>query len=294
MAQLKGIRTRIASIKNTKQVTSAMKMVSAAKLKKAQDTIMHLAPYENKLQSIIQNLSLGDVHFDSVFFNEPPADKILIIVIGSNRGLCGAFNSNIYKTAMLHSLENYKYQLNKGHVKFFVIGQQVEKALLRREVIIHGVSHHLLESPNYDNISKLALEFIDMFNNGVFNRIDIVFNKFKNAATQILSVEQFMPLMRPENIEKALVLPDYIFEPSEDEILNKLVPDALKMKLYRILLDSITAEHGARMTAMHLATDNANKIIGELKQQYNNARQSAITNEILEITAGAEALNKTQ
>ncbi|MBN2261665.1 MAG: ATP synthase F1 subunit gamma [Prolixibacteraceae bacterium] len=292
MAQLKEIRTRIASIKNTRQVTSAMKMVSAAKLKKAQDTILHLAPYETKLQSIIQNLSLGDVHFDSVYFDEPAADNILVVVVGSNRGLCGAFNSNIYKTAMLHTLENYKYQLNKGQVKFFVIGHQVEKALLRKKVDIHGVSHHLLDSPSYENISKLAVELMDMFSWGVFNRIDIVYNKFKNAATQILSADQFLPVKKPDDVERALVLPDYIFEPSEDEILNKLVPDALKMKLYRIMLDSQAAEHGARMTAMHQATDNATKLMGELKQQYNNARQSAITNEILEITAGAEALKK--
>lgn len=292
MAQLKEIRTRIASIKNTRQVTSAMKMVSAAKLKKSQDIILHLAPYETKLQSIIQNLSLGDVHFESIFFDEPAADNILVVVIGSNRGLCGAFNSNIYKTAMLHTLENYKYQLNKGQVKFFVIGHQVENALIRKKVDIHGVSHHILDSPSYENISKLAVELMDMFSWGVFNRIDIVYNKFKNAATQILSADQFLPVKKPDNVEKALVLPDYIFEPSEDEILNKLVPDALKMKLYRIMLDSQAAEHGARMTAMHQATDNATKLIGELKQQYNNARQSAITNEILEITAGAEALNK--
>lgn len=290
MAQLKEIRTRIASIKNTRQVTSAMKMVSAAKLKKSQDAILRLAPYEKKLQSIIQNISLGDVHFDSIFFTEPEVEHILVIVIGSNRGLCGAFNANIYKTAMLHTLDNYKYQLNKGQVKFFVIGHQVADALKRRDVEIHGESNHLLDALTYENASKLASELMDMFKWGTFNRIDIVYNKFKNAASQILSAEQFLPVEKPSNVEKALVLPDYIFEPSEDEILNTMVPNALKMKLYRILLDSQTAEHGARMTAMHQATDNATNLMKELRQKYNNARQSAITNEILEITAGAEAL----
>jgi F-type H+-transporting ATPase subunit gamma len=290
MAQLKEIRNRIASIKNTRQVTSAMKMVSAAKLKKAQDNILRIAPYEKKLQSIIHNLSLGDIHFDSVYFTEPDIKSVLVVVIGTNRGLCGAFNSNIYKTALLHTLDNYNYQLNKGNVKFLVVGQQVEKALLRKKVEIHSESNHLIDHPTYESVSKLAIDLMEMFQWGTFSRIDIIYNKFKNAASQILSAEQFLPVKKPQQVEKALILPDYIFEPSQDEILATLIPDSLKMKLYRIILDSQAAEHGARMTSMHQATDNATTMISELRQQYNNARQSAITNEIMEITAGAEAL----
>ena len=293
MAQLKEIRGRIASIKNTRQVTSAMKMVSAAKLKKAQDAILRITPYERKLHHIIQNLSLGDVHFDSVYFSEPKAEKILIVVVGTNRGLCGAFNSNIYKTALIHTMNDYKYQLNLGQVKFMAIGKQVEKSLKSKKVDLLGEANHLLEKLTYENASELALQLMELFTSGQYNRIDLIYNKFKNAASQILSAEQFLPVKKPEQVEKALILPDYIFEPSQDEILNSLIPESLKMRIYRILLDSDAAEQGARMTAMHQATDNATELMGQLRMQYNNARQSAITNEILEITAGAEALTGT-
>lgn len=293
MAQLKEIRSRIASIKNTRQVTSAMKMVSAAKLKKAQDAILRITPYERKLHHIIQNLSLGDVHFESVYFSEPKAEKILIVVVGTNRGLCGAFNSNIYKTALIHTMNDYKYQLNKGQVKFMAVGKQVEKSLKSKNANLHGEANHMLEKLTYENASELALQLMELFTSGQFNRIDLIYNKFKNAASQILSAEQFLPVKKPERVEKALILPDYIFEPSQEEILNSLIPESLKMRVYRVLLDSNAAEQGARMTAMHQATDNATELIGQLRMQYNNARQSAITNEILEITAGAEALTGT-
>lgn len=293
MAQLKEIRSRIASIKNTRQVTSAMKMVSAAKLKKAQDAILRITPYERKLHHIIQNLSLGDVHFESVYFSEPKAEKILIVVVGTNRGLCGAFNSNIYKTALIHTMNDYKYQLNKGQVKFMAVGKQVEKSLKSKNANLHGEANHMLEKLTYENASELALQLMELFTSDQFNRIDLIYNKFKNAASQILSAEQFLPVKKPERVEKALILPDYIFEPSQEEILNSLIPESLKMRVYRVLLDSNAAEQGARMTAMHQATDNATELMGQLRMQYNNARQSAITNEILEITAGAEALTGT-
>ncbi|HKM93064.1 MAG TPA: ATP synthase F1 subunit gamma [Prolixibacteraceae bacterium] len=290
MAQLKDIRTRIASIKNTRQVTSAMKMVSAAKLKKAQDSIWRVSPYEKKLQSIIQNLSLGDISFDSVYFNEPEIESVLIVVVGSNKGLCGAFNSNVAKSVMLHVLENYKPQLKKGLVKFHVIGHQVEKSLKSKGIEFHGSSNHILDDINYEPISKLGNELMEQFAGGTFQRIDIVYNKFKNAANQLLSTEQFLPVIKPVISEKELVVSDYIYEPSKEEILSTIIPESLRMKLYRIILDSNAAEHGARMTSMHMATDNATDLINNLQKEYNNARQSAITNEILEITAGAEAL----
>lgn len=290
MANLKEIRNRIASIKNTRQVTSAMKMVSAAKLKKAQDSILSVSPYEKKLQSIIQNLSLSDTKFESIFFKEPKVENVLIVVVGSNKGLCGAFNANIVKIAVQHTLDNHKLQLTEGVVKFHVLGHQVEKALKSKNVIFQGSSNYILDNIGYEPISKLGNELMELFALGTFQRIDIVYNKFKNAANQLLTVEQFLPVIKPEISNKELVTSDYIFEPTKEEILSSIIPESLRMKLFRIVLDSNAAEHGARMTAMHMATDNATELINNLQKSYNNARQSAITNEILEITAGAEAL----
>ena len=290
MAQLKEIRSRIASIKNTRQVTSAMKMVSAAKLKKAQDAILQITPYDKKLHEILQNLSLGDVDFDSVYFSEPEVENILIVVVGSNRGLCGGFNSNVSKFAILHAIDNYEVQLKSGNVKFLSVGKQVEKGLKTRSMLSMATEHELLNDHSFESISDVALQLMTLFKEGKFQRIDIVYNKFKNAAVQDLTAEQFLPIEKPKDEDNGKTRPDYIFEPSQEEILISLIPQTLKMRLYRILLDSNAAEHGARMTAMHQATDNATDLLKELKTTYNNARQAAITNEILEITAGAEAL----
>lgn len=290
MAQLKEIRSRIASIKNTRQVTSAMKMVSAAKLKKAQDAILQISPYDQKLYEIIQNLSLSEVEFDSSFFSTPEYNNVLIVVVGANRGLCGGFNSNVSKFAMMHAISNYPFQLKTGNVKFLPVGRQVEKVLKSNKADILSQAHDLLNDHNFIAITSVALQLRDLFIQGKFQRIDIVYNKFKNAAVQELTAEQFLPLSKPEPTIKILTRPDYIFEPSQEEILASLIPQTLKMRFYRVLLDSNAAEQGARMTAMHQATDNATEIIRELQTKYNNARQAAITNEILEITAGAEAL----
>ncbi|MFA9389413.1 MAG: ATP synthase F1 subunit gamma [Prolixibacteraceae bacterium] len=290
MAQLKEIRSRIASIQNTRQVTSAMKMVSAAKLKKAQDAILQITPYDHKLHEILQNLSLGEVEFDSIYFEEPVISDVLIVVVGSNRGLCGGFNSNVSKFGIIHVLENYQDQLNLGKVKFLSVGRQVEKNLKTKNVPSYPPEHDLLNDHNFNDISTAVLKIMDLFHSGKFQRIDIVYNKFKNAAVQELTAEQFLPIPKPHASLKEVTRPDYIYEPSQEEILNSLIPQMLKMRFYRILLDSNAAEHGARMTAMHQATDNATDMLKELKTNYNNARQAAITNEILEITAGAEAL----
>lgn len=290
MAQLKEIRNRIASIQNTRQVTSAMKMVSAAKLKKAQDAILQITPYDHKLHEILQNLSLGDVNFNSVFFTEPEVDDVLIVSVGSNRGLCGGFNSNVSKFAIVHVLDNYPLQLKAGKVKFLSIGRQVEKGLKTRKMHQYPPHHDLLDNHDFEEISAVVEQLMELFKSGQFQRIDVVYNKFKNAAVQELTAEQFLPISKPDEALKEVTRPDYIFEPTQEEILTSLIPQTLKMRFYRILLDSNAAEHGARMTAMHQATDNATEMLKELKTTYNNARQAAITNEILEITAGAEAL----
>lgn len=290
MAQLKEIRNRIASIKNTRQVTSAMKMVSAAKLKKAQDAILQITPYDHKLHEILQNLSLGDVDFDSVYFSEPEIEDVLVVVVGANRGLCGGFNSNVSKFGILHVLDNYKLQLKAGKVKFLPIGRQVEKGLKSHKVAQYEAQHELLENHDFDEISSVVLQLMELFKSGQFQRIDVVYNKFKNAAVQELTAEQFLPISKPDKSMKEVTRPNYIFEPNQEEIITSLIPQTLKMRFYRILLDSNAAEQGARMTAMHQATDNATEMLKELKTKYNNARQASITNEILEITAGAEAL----
>jgi F-type H+-transporting ATPase subunit gamma len=292
MAQLKEIRNRITSVKNTRQVTSAMKMVSASKLKKAQDMIVQIKPYERKLHEIIENLSLGVVDFNSKFFSEPVVERALVVVVGGNRGLCGGFNANIVKYSILHAYESFEYQLKSGKVEFFSIGKQIERGLKNKEIELFGEANDLMLNLDVDEINDLAEQLMNLFQQGKFQRIDIVYNRFKNAAVQILTAEQFLPVIKPSTEDsEAIVLSDFIYEPSKEEILESIVPQALKMQLHRILLDSNTAEQGARMTAMHQATENANDLIKELTKTYNNTRQAAITNEIVEITAGAEALS---
>lgn len=291
MAQLKEIRSRITSVKNTRQVTSAMKLVSAAKLKKAQDAIMQIIPYDEKLHEIIQHLSLGEVEFNPVFFSKPDKGKVLIVVVGANRGLCGAFNANVSKMALMHATQKYPHELKAGKVVFLPIGRQVEKQLKIRNAIIFNQANHLIDEHNYEEISSFSDQLMEGFSLSEFQQIDVVYNKFKNAAVQELTAENFLPVGKPELDEKDRASSDYIFEPSQEEILSSLIPQSLRMRIFRILLDSNAAEHGARMTAMHQATDNATDLLKKLKTTYNNARQDAITNEILEITAGAEALN---
>lgn len=292
MAQLKEIRSRITSIHNTRQVTSAMKMVSAAKLKKAQDAILQVLPYDKKLMEILQNLSEADLENTSIFTSKIEEVKnILVVVIGANRGLCGAFNANVAKAAINHVFENYQSQLQDGTVTFLPIGKQTEKELKIREAVAEENASHLIEQHDYNEIAEYCTQLMNAFENNKFDRIDIVYNKFKNAAVQELTISQFLPIKKEEQEEVSNIKPDYILEPSEEELLRLLIPKSLKMRFYQYLLDSNAAEQGARMTAMHQATDNATELLKELKTQYNNARQTAITNEILEITAGAEALN---
>lgn len=292
MAQLKEIRSRIASIKNTRQVTSAMKMVSAAKLKKAQDLILQMSVFDQKTYIILNHLMRGRSEWFDKYSKGNEQGNVLIVVIGANRGLCGGFNSNVAKMSIQHTLNQYASFINEGRASFLAVGKQVEKELNSRGAEPFDTAHHLVEHPRLDSASRFAELLTQWFLEGRFQTIEIVYNKFKNAAVQLLTIEQFLPLSPPDVFEDNLAIPNYIYEPSEEDIIKTLVPKALKLHLMRILLDSNAAENGARMTAMYQATENATEMLKDLKNKYNNARQSAITNEIMEIIGGAEALKK--
>lgn len=284
MANLKEIRNRIASVSSTMQITSAMKMVSAAKLKKAQDAITAMRPYADKLTELLQNLSANlDGDGGSRYAETRDVKKVLVVSISSNRGLCGAFNSNIVKQSI--SLVQEKYAGKQ--VDFVTIGKKGNDLLRKRYTV---VSNHngIFDDLTFEGVSQIAESLMQRFAEGQYDRIDLVYNHFKNAATQKVMTEQFLPIQPPA--EKATAAADYIYEPSEVEIVTQLIPKALKTQLYKAIRDSFASEHGARMTAMHKATDNASELRDQLKLTYNKARQAAITNEILEIVGGAEAL----
>ena len=284
MANLKEIRNRILSVSSTMQITSAMKMVSAAKLKKAQDAITAMRPYANKLTALLQNLSANlDAESGSKFAESRPVKTVLIVAITSNRGLCGAFNSSIIKqTNQLAEIYSQK------KVSVVAIGKKGNDVLSKNLEILSNQST-VFDKLRFENVAEIAEMLMAKFESGAFDKIELVYNKFKNAATQIVTTEQFLPIVATAN--ESGVPSDYIFEPSKEEIVKTLIPKSLKMQLYKAIRDSFASEHGARMTAMHKATDNATELRDQLKLTYNKARQAAITNEILEIVGGAEALN---
>ena len=284
MANLKEIRNRISSIGSTMQITSAMKMVSAAKLKKAQDAITAMRPYADKLTELLQNLSATlDADSGSKFADQREVKNVLIVAITSNRGLCGAFNSNIIKQA------NYLANSYAGKkVSVVAIGKKANDALLKEYEILANEST-VFDDLTFDNVAQIAELLMQKFEEGSVDKIELVYNKFKNAATQIVTTEQFLPIV--PSADGADANQDYIFEPSKAEIVETLIPKSLKTQLFKAIRDSFASEHGARMTAMHKATDNATELRDQLKLTYNKARQAAITNEILEIVGGAEALN---
>jgi len=285
MANLKEIRNRIVSVSSTMQITSAMKMVSAAKLKKAQDAITAMRPYANKLTELIQNLSASlDADSGSAYADDRSVKKVLIVAITSNRGLCGAFNSNIVKQCAAIVEESYQDK----EVHFMTIGKKGNDILGKRHSVISDHSK-VYDHLTFENVAQIAEELMLLFTDGSYDKIVLVYNKFKNAATQILMTEQFLPIVAQD--EEVNVSTDYIFEPVKEEIVKELIPKSLKTQLYKSVRDSFASEHGARMTAMHKATDNASELRDQLKLTYNQARQAAITNEILEIVGGAEALN---
>ena len=283
MANLKEIRNRISSVSSTMQITSAMKMVSAAKLKKAQDAITAMRPYSNKLTEILQSLS-SSIDSDNKYAQKRDVKKVLIVSITSNRGLCGGFNSNIFKKST--ELANSIY--NDSDVSFVAIGKKGND-FLQKSFNVESNHIDIFDNLNMENVSLIAKSLMEMFINEDFDKIDIVYNKFKNAATQVVVSEQFLPISDVE--DNSNNNSDYIFEPSKKEIIEELIPKSLKNQLFKAIRDSWASEHGARMTAMHKATDNATELRDQLKLAYNQARQAAITNEILEIVGGAEALN---
>lgn len=284
MANLKEIRNRISSVSSTMQITSAMKMVSAAKLKKAQDAITAMRPYADKLTELLQSLSATlDADTGSKFAEQREVKNVLIVAITSNRGLCGAFNTNVIKksTALAASYAGKK-------VSFLTIGKKANDILSKSFTVI-GNESKVYDDLTFENVSEIAESLMEKFVNGEYDKIEIVYNKFKNAATQLVMVEQFLPIVPVENDSNVVL--DYIFEPEKEKIVEELIPKSLKTQLYKGVRDSFASEHGARMTAMHKATDNAKELRDQLKLTYNKARQAAITNEILEIVGGAEALN---
>lgn len=285
MANLKEIRNRINSVSSTMQITSAMKMVSAAKLKKAQDAITAMRPYAEKLTELIQNISStleGDAA--GVYAEQREVNKVLLVVITSNRGLCGAFNANVIKAT--RNLIDNTYAGKQ--VDVLTIGKKGFDLVGKTETVFANRSD-LFDALTFVNVEAVAQQIMDAFIDGAYDKVELVYNQFKNAATQIVLTEQFLPLKPIETESNATV--DYLYEPSKEEIILNLIPTSLKTQLFKAVLDSNAAEHGARMTAMHKATDNAKDLRDQLKLTYNKARQAAITNEILEIVGGAEALN---
>ncbi len=296
MASLKEVRTRIASVGSIRQITSAMKMVAAAKLRRAQDTIIQLRPYAEKMQEILESIS-GSLSEDdeNVYVSPRDPNKILLVIITSNKGLAGAFNSSIIKRAVQVAHEKYGQQLAKNNVEFFVIGKKGGDFLKSRKYPIFETRNDIFDDFGYENAASIAGKIMKLFEEGRFDKVEIIYNQFKNAAVQIITEEQFLPIEPKieEQKEKMSILKsyvDYIFEPSKEEILKELIPKNLRLQFYKALLDSYASEHGARMTSMHNATDNATELIKELKLEFNKARQSSITNEILEIVNGANAL----
>lgn len=294
MANLKEVRIRIASVKSTQQITSAMKMVAASKLRRAQNAILQMRPYAAKLKEILQNLSAsldaGDE--SSIYSQQREASRILVVAVSSNRGLCGAFNANVIKSTV--NLVTFKYgaQHEKGDVALVTIGKKVSEYFSKRNYRVLEKHDDIFDQLTFDNVSVIAETLMKKFADKEFDRIEIVYNQFKNAATQRLVTEQFLPVERVEKQEgqKNEAKVDYIFEPSKVEIVRDLIPKSLKIQFYKAILDSFASEHGARMTAMHQATDNAQELLKDLSLAYNKARQAAITKEILEIVSGAEAL----
>ena len=290
MANLKEIRTRISSVNSTMQITSAMKMVSAAKLKRAQNAVVQMRPYAEKMQEILANVSSSIDTADNPFVREREEKNTLIVALTSNRGLCGGFNNNVIK-----QVKKLVAELGESNVTVLPVGKKANDVFKKHSYIagnnLPENNATLWDDLSFENIVPLTEALMEKYSDGTFDKILVVYNSFKNAAVQLLMSEQLLPIVKSENEEKSTDNTDYIFEPSQEEIITDLIPNSLKVSFYKAMLDSLASEHGARMTAMHKATDNASELIKDLKLTYNKARQAAITNEILEIVGGAEALN---
>ncbi|RWY47094.1 ATP synthase F1 subunit gamma [Mucilaginibacter gilvus] len=300
MANLKEVRNRISSVSSTQQITKAMKMVSAAKLKRATNAIVQLRPYANKLKDLLANLSASLEDGASPYLQEREPVRVLVVVVSSNRGLAGAFNANVIKTANNLIAEKYSEQLRAGNVSIVSIGKKSQEYYQRRKYNVIGNNNDLYLDLNFINASKITEAMMQGFINGDYDRVELVYNHFRNAAIQFQVAEQLLPVPKPEAKPKEEKLKtkdgaieaqvDYILEPSQEEIVEQLIPKNIKIQLYRAVLDSNASEHGARMTAMDKATENAGDLLKALKLSYNQARQAAITTELTEIVSGAAAL----
>lgn len=299
MANLKEVRIRIASVISTQQITKAMKMVSAAKLRRAQDAIVQMRPYASKLREIMENISDSlDSSTGGAYTAQRPVNKVLIVAVNSNRGLCGGFNANINRTVARMIREEYAAQAKEGNVKVLAIGKKATDFFSKNANMYAGNHNEVYLKLNFENVSAIAEKIMKEFADGMYDKVEVVYNQFKNAAVQYVITEQVLPMapqppkgvQNPSSHEKGLKA-DYIFEPNKEDLVLELVPKAIKIQLYKAILDSHASEHGARMTAMNKATDNAGEILKALRLEYNKRRQAAITGEILEIVAGAEALN---
>ena len=292
MAGLKEIRVRIQSVSTTKQITSAMKMVAAAKLKRAQDAILQMRPYAEKLKEIISSVTeeMDQNDEDNIYGVVRPVNKVLIVLITSNKGMCGGFNSNAIKSA-IHLLNNkYSAQNAKGNVKFLAIGRKGNDFLNSKKYPLIGNRNKVFDKLSFETINPIAEELMAMFVKGEYDVIELVYNQFKNAAVQILVNEQFLPVVTEKHDKKHAKKISFIYEPTREVIVKELIPKVIKMQFYKAILDSNASEQGARMTAMHKATDNATELIRSLNLTYNKERQSTITKQILEVVSGAEAL----
>jgi len=292
MANLKEVRNRIASVNSTQQITKAMKMVSAAKLRRAQDAIVLMRPYAQKLRQIMENISSsleGGAGGD--FAKQRPVKNVLIVAITSNRGLCGAFNANIIRTVNRMLREEYAALAKEGNVQVLCIGKKASDFFSKNKKLFKGHHNEVYANLTFNTVAAVAESIMQEYSAGAFDKVEIVYNQFKNAAVQYVMHEQLLPITPPAVTGKKEAVNDYIFEPKKEELVLELIPKSVKVQLYKAILDSHASEHGARMTAMSKATDNAGDMLRDLRLSYNKARQAAITGEILEIVAGAEALN---
>lgn len=288
MANLKEVRVRIASVQSTQKITSAMKMVSASKLRRAQTAILKLRPYAQKLNQILSNLCSDQS--ENVFAQSRAPEHVVLVVITSNKGLCGGFNVNVTKETSRLLRNKYAEQVEKGNVSLICIGKKGYEVFKKTKIPILKYYDTLLDAPSFEKVSEIAEFLMDSFKNKTLDKVEIVYNEFKNAANQLLIAENYLPVVTQHETSASKNNTDYIFEPNKAVIFEELIPKILKLQLYKTVLDSLASEHGARMTAMHKATDNAHELIRTLSLAYNKARQAAITNEISEIVSGAEAL----
>lgn len=295
MASLKEVRNRITSVNSTQQITKAMKMVSAAKLRRAQDAILQMRPYAKKLSEMLATVSAGtETAAESPYKQVRPVEKVLIVIVTSDRGLCGAFNTNVVKAAMALIQEKYATQAAKGNVEIFALGKKGGEACQRRGLKVNASFMDVYSRLSFGVVKEAAESIMADFEAGKYDAVEVIFNEFKNVATQIIRTDQLLPIpdAKDELKKAATSNVNYIFEPSEEQIVTDLIPKTLKIQLYRAVLESNASEHGARMTAMDKATDNAQELIKALRLEYNRSRQAAITKEILEIVGGAEALSQ--